>query len=1539
MIGKEAQANYYIGEAKEIRSSLATTYPSVVKLDSDIHIGMGVPTILLGKLYDWYINMSNGVVYVRIPKSNWVTLPKIIGGSIRTRFVYIQSKYRPMPPSKVDNYRWSSRPLTIDPKLRDIWVSQADFIDEVRVTLWSTPGLYVTKRGKELLTKEVEKIDTIKVGLTEVRLFRMAEVQKLPTVKVGFTEVQALPTTLVQKLPTVRLNFTEVKQIATVEARKINTLKINLTEVKKIATTEAYKIPTVRFNFTEVSKIATKEVRKVNTLKINLTEVTPIATQEVQKLSTVKLDGVLTNVEQINNIIRFYTLDGTTDITIPSSSPYVHPSGFTNVPSIVLEGLEVISKVNVNTEGHVTGVLTRNLPHKRFGRRIIPALPQDNDLFLDGTGNWRSTSWILKVGGVLGEAIVNPGDDVVFSSGTNITITRNGRLITIASTVEVPDPELFDHNLADHLDVSSVDPVIGQLIRYTGAGWENWTPNFLTSFTEVDPVFAVWRDATRTQSTFWGAPYGSSGPAEFRTISYNDLTDKPAIPTSFNITSDILQGGANTVNTFPSNQSTQRKFYTTEHLPTGTDRLSIGAYFYATRLHDGGTRVSVVGHPHAALTPGVGITGESYIATEPREWSINFAGTGSSNQVARSDHDHASLYSPIGHSHNYDKYDRWYLKADTIIYEGDPASVGVGSSKLVYFKGAGGTSTKITELSNSWVVEIQSQNLQSELLKAGVGLTGADYDGSTERTWAVAFAGSGAANTASRSDHNHTGVYLTTETDPTVPAHVKAITSTQISDWNTAHTWGNHAHAGYSSVHTFLHLLDTPVAYSGHEGKTVVVNSTATGLEFAAFSQSQNIPNLYVTNLTEFLAAYNNIRDKFPGGNIYINGTVTLIQNLTLDLTGINIYGSGEYGMIKFSTATTADGAVYKIIITGGNPVFSRIWFSGSTEQATRDTRTWPNRTIFEITTTQENRIYFDDCIFSNIVCGGTDNPNILLNSNYIQYSTQYIYFNKCLVYSHSGSLTSAPAYEYNGFKIKYENIHSDYARIKVIVTDQVANTGNGNTVGPSINNTSTLYNLDKNTKNPIKVDFLSDETAWLGNIGTILEDVVERNNYINQLSEVEDEVDLEDDDYIYFSRSIDWNNHYRVKLLTLKSSMSDAYTHPTGFGNAPATALSNQWVISRINVNNEGHVTGVETRGVEPADINAADRIHTHTTSQITDLTLVNNYLTGVSFNTGSGLLTFTREGLTNLTCSIENRYALAAHTHSYSTLTNIPSSFNPSGHGLASAYHHTATLADFNLMISDANLDAAGTPRPASDVSAWAKAASKPSYTAAEVGAISTGHVVNNITQTNINNWNAAQPNQTISSGNGMNFTGGSGNITIALGTPSTCSPSTSNSLTSSSHTHFISGVMASTHAANNITSTNINNWNTAYGWGNHADHAYLIAGSFGLGAAANSQGWNTVIGHAITRFNASTLDRPSASSPNIPTVSTGTYKGINIYANSITQTFQLTAAHQRMFFRTRDGSYTDDWLEVKTSKNIRIETSLPSSPVVGTLYFITT
>tara|TARA_B100000427_G_scaffold230707_1_gene193861 strand:+ start:12345 stop:17285 length:4941 start_codon:yes stop_codon:yes gene_type:complete len=73
-------------------------------------------------------------------------------------------------------------------------------------------------------------------------------------------------------------------------------------------------------------------------------------------------------------------------------------------------------------------------------------------------------------------------------------------------------------------------------------------------------------------------------------------------------------------------------------------------------------------------------------------------------------------------------------------------------------------------------------------------------------------------------DHSTAG-YLTsfTETDPTVPSHVKSITSTNISNWNSAYGWGDHSAAGYTSNSGTV----TSVGLLGGTGVTVT-NSPVT---------------------------------------------------------------------------------------------------------------------------------------------------------------------------------------------------------------------------------------------------------------------------------------------------------------------------------------------------------------------------------------------------------------------------------------------------------------------------------------------------------------------------------------------------------------------------------------------------------------------------------------------------------------------------------------------------------------------------------------
>ena len=63
-------------------------------------------------------------------------------------------------------------------------------------------------------------------------------------------------------------------------------------------------------------------------------------------------------------------------------------------------------------------------------------------------------------------------------------------------------------------------PANNQLIRYNSISgrWENWTPNFLTNFSESDPVFSVWNKTT-------GIIIAASQISDFQT----SVTNNPAV--------------------------------------------------------------------------------------------------------------------------------------------------------------------------------------------------------------------------------------------------------------------------------------------------------------------------------------------------------------------------------------------------------------------------------------------------------------------------------------------------------------------------------------------------------------------------------------------------------------------------------------------------------------------------------------------------------------------------------------------------------------------------------------------------------------------------------------------------------------------------------------------------------------------------------------------------------------------------------------------------------------------------------------------------
>lgn len=102
-------------------------------------------------------------------------------------------------------------------------------------------------------------------------------------------------------------------------------------------------------------------------------------------------------------------------------------------------------------------------------------------------------------------------------------------------------------------------------------------------------------------------------------------------------------------------------------------------------------------------------------------------------------------------------------------------------------------------------------------------------------------------------------------------------------------------------------------------------------------------------------------------------------------------------------------------------------------------------------------------------------------------------------------------------------------------------------------------------------------------------------------------------------------------------------------------------------------------------------------------------------------------------------------------------------------------------------------------------------------------------------------------VSAGNGMNFTTITGSGSVTLGTPGTCSGSTSNAVTSTSHTHTLSSASAATGGIVNTTTQTFAGVKTF-----NAGVIVSSAGS-GFGSASPDSSWNAY-------FKSSSSTQPS-------------------------------------------------------------------------------
>ncbi len=83
-------------------------------------------------------------------------------------------------------------------------------------------------------------------------------------------------------------------------------------------------------------------------------------------------------------------------------------------------------------------------------------------------------------------------------------------------------------SINSHTDVNIATLQDAQLLKYSAANsaWENWTPNFLTSYTETDPVFGASPAGgiTGTNISNWNTAYnwGNHASGRIFNILYRD---------------------------------------------------------------------------------------------------------------------------------------------------------------------------------------------------------------------------------------------------------------------------------------------------------------------------------------------------------------------------------------------------------------------------------------------------------------------------------------------------------------------------------------------------------------------------------------------------------------------------------------------------------------------------------------------------------------------------------------------------------------------------------------------------------------------------------------------------------------------------------------------------------------------------------------------------------------------------------------------------------------------------------------------------------
>ena len=243
---------------------------------------------------------------------------------------------------------------------------------------------------------------------------------------------------------------------------------------------------------------------------------------------------------------------------------------------------------------------------------------------------------------------------------------------------------------------------------------------------------------------------------------------------------------------------------------------------------------------------------------------------------------------------NYDDGDVRIGQIDRLWYDSNTQTIRVGDGEtpggIVIGSGDGGTyvlPTASTTVKGGVKIDGATLSVVNAVLSVvnGVYTTGS-YD---NPTWiaSLAYSKLSGAPTSLNAFTNDPG-YLTsfTETDPTVPSHVKGISVTSIANWNTAYSWGDHASAGYASI--------ANINLEGGTVNQVLVKKSETDYDY----QWEEL----IVNPT-----YTKLLDDTISGTIYVGEAIpnSTESNAVWRIQKIVLDSSGNVDSVRFASGGT----------------------------------------------------------------------------------------------------------------------------------------------------------------------------------------------------------------------------------------------------------------------------------------------------------------------------------------------------------------------------------------------------------------------------------------------------------------------------------------------------------------------------------------------------------------------------------------------------------------------------------------------------------